>query len=706
MIRTRNAAPQLLWAATLSLIPAGAWAQTPADKSQDALPVRAVTLFSSGVSYTLREGEVSGDATVPLTFRTSQINDILKSLILLDEKGTVQPAVYGAKDPIGRTLQSFAVDVTQPLSRAELLNRLRGARVAVETSGRETLQGQIVGVETRTIPAPNASTATVEILTVLGDAGLQSVKLDEVKSIRLLDSRLDREFREALSLLASGADDKRRPVTLRFSGDGKRRVRVGYVSEAPLWKISYRLLVGGTKAQGAAPTDEKPYLQGWALVENTTDDDWNGVQLSLVSGRPVSFIQDLYQPLYLPRPVVPPDVVASPYPQVAEGAIEEKDKNAPASSLVLRSSAKALASESAPAAPAAAGGLGGGFGGAAADSSAMLYANVARNSVAAQASGEKAGELFRYNITTPVTLPRQQAAMIPVIAQDVDGTKVSLYNADTGPRFPLNAFRLKNNTTLHLKGGPVTVFDDGVYAGDARMEDIPPGDARLVTYAVDLAVEGERQNAGYSNPETSLSIRRGVFIITRRERTETEYTLKNKDNKPRTVLVEHPFNAEYKLLQPESFAERTGDRYRFEVNVPPGESQKLKVVLERPLSESVGLVDADVNMLQVYVGRGEVPEKIKAALREVLQRRHRVQDLRSQAAVNDAAIGDIEKDQDRIRKNMAALDKGATLYQRYVKQLDEQETRIQSLRSEANRLRAAAADADKDLRAYLDTLEV
>jgi hypothetical protein len=650
---------------------------------------------------------------VPLTFRTAQINDILKSLVLLDEKGTVQPAVYGAKDPIGRTLQSFAVDVTQPLSRAELLNRLRGARVTVETNGRETLQGQIVGVETRTIPvtavAPNPVTATVEILTVLGDAGLQSVKLDEVKSIRLLDPHLDHEFREALSLLASGADDKRRPVTLRFSGDGKRRVRVGYVSEAPLWKISYRLLVGGAKGQGESGADEKPYLQGWALVENTTDDDWNGVQLSLVSGRPVSFIQDLYQPLYLPRPVVPPDVVASPYPQVAEGAIEEKDKNAPAAeALASRSAAKALAREGG--APAPGGGLGGGgFGavaGATADSSALLYANVARGSVMAQASGEKAGELFRYNITTPVTLPRQQAAMIPVIAQDVDGTKVSIYNADTGPRFPLNAFRLRNNTSLHLKGGPVTVFDEGVYAGDARMEDVPPGDSRLVTYAVDLAVEGERQNAGYANPETSLSIRRGVFIITRRERTETEYTLKNKDSKPRIVLVEHPFSAEYKLVQPESFAVRTSDRYRFELNVPPGGSEKLKVVLERPLSESVGLVDADMNMLQVYVNRGEVPEKIKAALREVLQRRRRVQDLRSQAVVADAAIADIEKDQDRIRKNMAALDKGAALYQRYVKQLDDQETRIQSLRAEATRLRNTAAEADRDLRAYLDTLEV
>src|SRR5207248_1522077 len=100
--------------------------------------------------------------------------------------------------------------------------------------------------------------------------------------------------------------------------------------------------------------------------------------------------------------------------------------------------------------------------------------------VEAQAAGQSAGELFAYNITTPVTLPRQQAAMIPVVAQDVEGEKVSIYNADTGARYPLNAIRLRNTSGLHLKGGPVTLFDEGVYAGDAKMEDIPPGDSRLI----------------------------------------------------------------------------------------------------------------------------------------------------------------------------------------------------------------------------------
>ena len=694
-------------------------APTPAPVRGTNLPVKAVTLFSSGVSYTMREGQVSGDATVPLTFRTTQINDILKSLVLLDENGTVRPAVYAAKDPIGRTLQSFAVDVSQPTDRAGLLNRLRGAQVVVTTLDNTTLSGQIVGVETRQIPtAKDDKTATVDLLTILGDAGLQTVRLDEARSIKIADERLNREFKDALSLLAAGSDDKRRQVTLRFDGTGTRKVTVGYVSEAPLWKISYRLLIGGAAGKAGA----KPYLQGWAIVENTSDDDWTNVRLSLVSGRPVSFIQDLYQPLYLPRPIVPPDVIASPYPQLAEANIEQQDPG-------VRNAANA---------PASGGGYpGGSYGGqrgatalvngrpqyfangnavasisAASPSVAMDAAvatnmlGLARQSVSSDASGTHAGELFQYNINSPVTLPRQQAAMIPVVAQDISGEKVSVYNADEDARYPMNAFRIQNSTALHLKGGPITIFDGGVYAGDARMEDVPPGDSRLVTYAVDLSVQGERQGPFGSGLETSFALHRGLLVITHRERHETNYLLKNKADQPRLVIVEHPFNAGCRLIEPEKASSRTATHYRFDVPVPAGKTAKLRVVTEEPISQTIGLLDTDAKSLELYTKRGDISEKVKTALRDVLARRRKVQELQSAAGAAEAEVTSIGTDQERIRKNMEALDHSSALYKRYVSQLDGQETRIQALRSEGNRLRNAASQADQEVRAFIDTLDL
>ncbi|HVK04235.1 MAG TPA: hypothetical protein VM490_12220 [Armatimonadaceae bacterium] len=433
-----------------------------------------------------------------------------------------------------------------------------------------------------------------------------------------------------------------------------------------------------------------------------------------MSGRPVSFIQDLYQPLYLPRPVVPPDVIASPYPQLAEGAVEEANKPAGALTSDPFSPARGPLTPAAPAPSLKAGMAGGGAGGRGgalleAESAGERVRGLIRESgVAAQAEGERAGEQFAYNIRTPVTLPRQQAAMIPVVAQEISGDKVSLFNADSGTgRFPLNAVRLKNDTGLHLKGGPVTLFDGGTYAGDARMEDVPPGDARLITYAVDLGVEGERQGTGTRVTERTLSVREGVLRETLRVRHETTYTFRNKDDKPRTLLVEHPFSANQKLVQPDSAAERTRDRYRFELALAPGKSEKLTVVTEEPTQEVVALLNADVNQILAYAGRSEgVSPELRTALREIAARRQRIAELQSQAAQKEAEVKAIEADQDRIRKNMTALDKASALYKRYVTELDAQETRIQALRAEANRLRGQSAAAERDLRAYINGLTI
>jgi hypothetical protein len=702
--------PTLFAIALLQVTPkASTTSAAPLSRSAEntALPVKSVTLFSSGVSFTLREGEVSGLATVPLSFRTAQINDILKSLVLIDEKGQVQPAIYAAKDPVNRTLQSFVVDVTQPMDRTALLGRLRGqvitAYVTTMDAGNtnktttSAVTGKIVSVSTKDRLTTDGKLARVELLSLLSDEGLRTVRLDDVDNITFDDPKVRAEFNEALTLLASGADDKRRSVVLKFDGPGKRNVRVGYVTESPLWKVSYRLLLGGNGVKDSAA---KPYLQGWALVENTTDEDWNNIALTLVSGRPISFLQDLYQPQYLARPLVGADVTASPLPQLAEESMDSPKDAKVAERMALRNSVVQ-----------GRGGTGfqGGFAAPApitaaeSDKSTM----IGGDSVASQASGTKQGELFSYRIKSPVSLPRQQAAMIPVVAQEISGQKVSLFNADLDPKFSLNGVKLTNNTALHLKGGPVTLFDEGIYAGDARMLDIPPGDSRILTYAVDLALIGERQNKGGSSVETSISIKQGLLTIRRKETIETVYNFKNKAEKPRSVLVEHPFSSDFKLIAPEKAAERTQNLYRFSLTVAPGKTETLTVQQERPLAESYGLIDTDLNFLLVTSTRKTgVSEKLKAALREVLAKRQKVSALQNEASGQETNIAAIDKDQARIRQNMQQLDRESALYKRYVSELDAQETRIEALRKKQIELNDLAASAARELQAYIDSLDI
>ncbi len=273
------------------------------------LPIKRVVLFNSGVGYFQHQGQVDGNANVDFKFRVENINDLLKSMVLEDlGGGQISTVTYGSRDPITKTLKTFAIDLTKSPTLGQLLSQIRGERIEIE--GPTNLHGIIVGVEKRKQPIADKQVIEVEYLTLLtDDDGLRRVALDSVGLIKLANAELDAEFRQALSVLAKGHNTDKKTVTLKFLGKGAREVRVGYIQEAPVWKTSYRLVLD---------EKEKPFLQGWAIVENTTDTDWTDVRLSLVSGRPISFVMDLYSPLYAKRPVVVPELFAALRPQLYE----------------------------------------------------------------------------------------------------------------------------------------------------------------------------------------------------------------------------------------------------------------------------------------------------------------------------------------------------------------------------------------------------
>src|SRR5262245_48646175 len=280
-----------------------------------SLPLSRVVLFNSGVGYFSRSGEITDDARVDLAFPESDINDLLKSMVLEDfDKGRIAAVSYDSREPISRTLASFAINLNNNPTFAGIVSQMRGERVEVVTTPGAAnqpgkLNGVIVGVEKQKVAA-GAATIDVEILNLWCAEGLRAVKLPEVQQLRFSNPVIEAEFRRALDTLALTHDSQKKAVSLHFAGDGKRRVQVGYVVEAPIWKTSYRLVLA---------EKEKPYLQGWALVENPTDEDWAGVKMALISGRPISFKMDLYNPLFVDRPTVEPELFASLRPVTYRG---------------------------------------------------------------------------------------------------------------------------------------------------------------------------------------------------------------------------------------------------------------------------------------------------------------------------------------------------------------------------------------------------
>ena len=684
----------MLGGGCLALVTASA--AVAAEPAVAELPLEKVVLFTSGVGYFQHGGKVTGDTTVEMSFKAATVNDLLKSMIVEDLGGGTVPAVsYASRDPITKTLGTFAVDLTDDPSIGRILGRLRGARIEVEAATPAT--GTIVGVEKRAVPVGDDRSVEKEFITILTPEGLRTLPLDGITRIRLLDAKLQQELEQALAVLALGHDNDTKAVSLSFTGAGERAVRVGYVQEAPVWKTSYRLVLG----EGGAG---KALLQGWAIVENTTDRDWKDVRMALVSGRPISFVMDLYQPLYVPRPVVQPELFASLGPQIYGQGMEAAEREF-AAAAARSSPASEGGRKRALAPPGAARPM-------TADASMLGEAvpqEMSRDGAAAirsVAAGESLGDLFRYEIATPVSIPRQRSAMLPIVAEDVEAEKVAIYDDRVLGKHPLSGVRLSNSTKLDLMQGPITVYAAGAYAGDARIEDLPAGSSRLLTYAVALDVEVAPRMEPKPDEIVSVKIAKGTLIASRRLARNKVFEIKNTGAEAVRLLIEHPLDAGWTLVEPKEAAEKTRDRYRFAVEAEPGKPATLTVAEEQLVAQRLVLTNIDDGQILFYSSAKATSPAVRQALADVIERKREIERLAQERAKREQEIQVVGQEQERIRQNMAQLDRGGDLYTRYVQKFTQQEDRVESLRKEIADVQRQEQEARQALDAMLAKLEI
>jgi hypothetical protein len=673
------------------------------------LPIGQVVLFSSGVGYFQREGAVEGDARVDLSFPTSDVNDLIKSMVLRDlDGGHVSAVSYDSNAPVERTLRSFAVNLRGNPSFADILYQARGekAEVALANAGAGTLNGTIIGVERQRQQA-GKEVVEQQVLSLWCPDGMRSVKLSEVQRVRFLNANLDSEFRKALETLAASHDTQKKAVSIRFAGEGRRRVRVGYVVENPIWKTSYRLVLS---AKG------EPYLQGWAVVENPTDEDWKDVRMALVSGRPISFQMDLYTPLYVPRPVVVPELFQGLRPVAYSGALDglsapEKAKMPQAEARdaeKMGEKKEADGDESPRRAGGKARGAMGGLAGAAPGSPG--YAEQTRKAlagrlglsqgVASAASAARLGDYFQYAIDRPVTLPRQKSALLPIVGKDVEARRVSIYNERVQAKFPLLGLRFKNTSGLHLTQGPVTVFEGASYAGDAQVQDLQPNEERLLSYAIDLGTEVSPAPAQGSGRVTHLKAVKGVLTTTTKVVESRVYTAKNRSGQGRTLLVEHPVRHDFKLVDCKP-AETAADVYRFEVKLPAGATKALTVKEERLIDSVASISSQSDEQVRLLLREAALSDAMKKGLRKAMELRWAVEKTKREAAELKRQHDAIVEDQKRLRANLKEMPSTAEAYKRYLEKFDQQETQIERLQAEIKKLQAAQHAQQKSLDDFL-----
>lgn len=668
------------------------------------LPVTRVALFSSGVGYFECDTMVKGSAQAELKFRTDQINDIIKSMVVQDFSGGKIGAIsYASQDPIEKTLRSFGVDLTGKPTLGQLLDQLRGE--PVELAGPRAIKGIIVGVEKAPVLGPDGRTLQeIERLTVLTETGLQQIELTQIQGLKLTSEKVDGELRKALATLATGHDADKKSVVISFDGQGDRQVRAAYLLEAPIWKTSYRLVLSDEK-------DKKPFVQGWATVENATEEDWSNVRLSLVSGRPISFRMDLYTPLYVPRPLEtlqlyaslrPPEYAGGFAGKPAEDAAEQEFVAGGRMKMARPSRGRAPAAAASPAEPTPALESLGYVAGA------ERHAGIALDNagVASVATALEAGELFAYHIDAPVSIPRQHSAMLPIVNQAIDATKVSIFNPATHPKYPLNGLELKNTTGLNLMQGPVTIFDANIYAGDAKLPDLKPDEKRLVAYALDLSTEILTKQKPQPDELVSLKIAKGVLWQRRKFVDSREYEIKNKADKDRTLVLEQAYTEDWKLIEPKEPYERAQNLLRFKVAVPAQKTVSQNVVLERVADQQIALTNVGLDDIRIYLRAQVISPKVKEALEKVIALRTELDEVARQRGRLEKQQEEAVAEQARIRENLKTLDKSTDAYQRQLKSFDEVDARIVASRQEISNKRDQEEQKRKALESYLLSLDV
>ena len=678
--------------------PAAKSSAAPAAPSAIDLPVRKVVLYKNGVGYFEHAGAVSGNQRVTVDFTSAQLNDVLQSLTALDSKGGMIGAVgYNSTMPIAQQLTTLALGLKDYPATLEVYHAIRGQRVEVTGAG-APLTGRLVNVEFRKETDKNGATSEDHyFLIVATDTGaLRTAEITDAVSVRMIDPSLQKQFASYLEIVASAQDQQLRHLTLEDRGQGERQLQVSYISEVPVWKSTYRIVFPRDPNGNAT-------VQGWAVVDNTVGVDWNNVQLSLVAGAPQSFIQPLSQPLYTQRPTIPIATAAQNAPITHDAAEFDRLEMAarlkapppglpPASQsvMVTGNSPMAIQTQDMPGAGMVrnganvgvgyGNGYGPGYGG---NSCGGVY-RASDVMQAGDVSTNAFDDFFEYALTQPVTIHKNESAMVPILQQELPTTHITVWS-DTHPT-PLRAIWLENTSKLTLDSGSFSIFESGEFAGEGLLDPIHPGEKRLLSYAVDQAVKVRRGDFSQTRTLHRVAVHEGVLVETTSSVTDTIYTVTNAGDETRAVMVEHRRQPRAELVpseyptDAEKPVETTATAYRFRMAVEPHKSVDLHVKEHADIDERVQ-IGTQFGNGQYLITIGNYSPELAEKLKPAVDAQTALSDLNSKIDEITEKQKTLADDENRYRENLKAL-KDSTTAKRFVDELNQAEDAIEAARKE------------------------
>lgn len=679
-----------------------------ADNPKGEIPVDRVILSTSGLANFVHKMQVTDNATVEFPVRFEQVDDILKSLVIFDKKGRLGGVTLPGKQPLEQVFKDLPFTQEQLASPMMLLNAYQGATITLKGNGSAGVTGKIIQVTPEDVALDDGKTITKHRISIMTDSGMRQALLEDLESMQFEDAKIRGEIERALSSIRENGTSERRMLTVSLPGEGTRPVTLSYVVDAPLWKTAYRLVL--PEGEGK---DKKGLLQGWAVVENMTASDWDNVDMTLVSGNPVTFRQSLYESYYVQRPEIPVQVFGRVMPRTDGGAISTAGEMermafgdavgavppAPAAPMMMKANRmqsaegslqyREVARDSSESVSLAAGGYGG-------------ATNVAQAASAAQSAEATTQVLFRF--PDRFSLKSGQSMMLPFVSREVPMQRVALYQPDTHPRHPLAAVELTNDGETGLPPGVLTLYEESQmlngtsFVGDANLAVMPRGDKRMVSYALDSKTSIDREHKSESR-SGRITVAQGIMRTAVTTRQETIYTIKAPEKEDRTVVIEHPRRGDFQLVTPDpKDVEVTDSHYRLRVPVKAGEKKTFSVVLEHQGWQSMAVGNITTAQLVAYAGDGsKLDDKARKAFARLADVRRKMDSIDQETRELSRQRDVIFQDQQRVRENLRTLTGTSDVQQRYLRKLNEQEDQIA-------KIDAARDDLAKQRRTHEETL--
>lgn len=644
-----------------------------------SLPIIHMTLYKHGVGYFRRRGVVEADA-VRLMFRREEMDDLLKSLTVLDHAGgQVRGVDYETPQSQADRLAGSSVVLDDTRSVRDLLIALRGREVRLLIEDGQVEEGLLVGLDEDQEKPLDRS-----LVSILGrnSETVTAVPLGRLLGFEILNEAAAADLRFFLQIALG--QESHRSITVRL-GPGRHDLEVSYIAPAPTWRVSYRLVLFGERAEES--TQGEMLLQGWGIFDNRLEEDLTDISLSLTAGMPISFVYSLYQPHTPGRPIMKEEDRVTAGPVLFDGAARAKPSAV--------DDERSFASMRMPVA-------------AARMDAAASQADWARAAgrVESVATGQALGELFQYKVDVPVTVGRGQSAMVPIVNSELTFKKDLIYNGRKMPVHPVATIRFKNETGLTLEHGPLTVLENGEYLGEAVLPFTPGKAEAVVSYAVELGVHIKEESRNGAQLQ-SLQIKEGYLLQQFYDIHRTLYRIDNRTSHSRTILLEYNLNQAYTIFDTPPPAEKTLETYRYRVEAPPAEVTEFTVQARQMRASREELSNLSYRRLKDYFKGRFLDKQTYQALRGLLDNWAEVARLQQAISDEEQRRKKIYEVQEQAQKSMTVLSnegEEGRLRGRYVQVIGQTEEQLAEIGRNVERIEKEIREKKATIQEMIDGL--